>query len=276
MWVRFYEFLQIPRMTLSPKSILRHWFPTLLGTNIKRLIYRFLLLSLVYGLSACSPEAQTRLTKITTNQAKQIELNLSGRDSQLGDPVFIRIVKTVDGSLQDGYLELFLENNAGEFELYKSWPICSYSGDLGPKLKEGDGQSPEGFYFIRPSQMNPNSSYHLSFNLGFPNAFDRAHGRTGSFLMVHGNCVSIGCYAMTDPVIEEIYSIMTAAFDAGQPFIRVHAFPFPMTENNLSKYQSHADIDYWRNLKSGWDHFEIHNRPPDVTVRKLKYHFSID
>ncbi|NNC38988.1 MAG: murein L,D-transpeptidase [Hellea sp.] len=206
-------------------------------------------------------------TRLSSNQ-----LDDSGFSA--GSPVFIRIVKTVDGSLRDGYLELFLENQDGAYGLYKSWPICTFSGDLGPKLKEGDGQSPEGFYFVRPGQMNPNSSYHLSFNLGYPNAYDRAYGRTGSFLMVHGDCVSIGCYAMTDPVIEEIYSVMTDAFDNGQPFIRVHAFPFPMTTGNLEKYQQDPNIDYWRNLKEGWDWFETSGQPPNVTVSEKKYQFS--
>lgn len=195
-------------------------------------------------------------------------------DFELGSPVFIRIVKTVDGGMKDGYLELFIQGSDGTFSLYKTWPICSYSGDLGPKLREGDGQSPEGFYFVNPGRMNPNSNYHLSFNLGFPNAFDRAHNRTGSFLMVHGNCVSIGCYAMTDPVIEEIYTLMSKAFENGQPFIRVHAFPFPMIEQNLEKYKDNANIDFWRNLQSGWDWFETHKRPPNVDVSAQKYVFT--
>lgn len=228
--------------------------------------------------AACAQQTQkdtsSRAQKAITHKTPVIEAELQQSELQMGAPVFIRIVKTIDGSLSDGYLELFLKSSEGRFELYKSWPICNYSGDLGPKLKEGDGQSPEGFYFVKQSQMNPHSSYHLSFNLGFPNAYDRANGRTGSYLMVHGNCVSIGCYAMTDEVIEEIYTLMSKAYEKGQSFIRVHAFPFPMTDANLEAYASNPNIEYWKNLKQGWDWFETHRTPPDVTVLNQNYSFS--
>lgn len=224
--------------------------------------------------SACEPAISHKSEAVIERQTPIIQKNLEARSIELGAPIFIRIIKTFDGTLKDGVLELYTGADDGVYSLYKSWPICTYSGDLGPKLKEGDRQSPEGFYFVRPKQMNPNSSYHLSFNLGFPNSFDRAHGRTGSFLMVHGDCVSIGCYAMTDPVIEEIYTIMSAAFDKGQPFVRVHAFPFPMTGENLEKYENHQDIAFWRNLRQGWDWFETHKTPPNVTVHNKTYLFG--
>lgn len=225
-------------------------------------------------MTACSQDTSSRSEKAIATQTPIVEQALVNRPFELGAPIFIRIVKTVNGSLEDGYLELFMQKGEGTYELYKSWPICTYSGDLGPKLREGDGQSPEGFYFVRPSQLNPNSNYHLSFNLGFPNRYDRSHNRTGSFLMVHGNCVSIGCYAMTDPVIEEIYTIMSAAYDNGQPYIRVHAFPFPMTEENLEKHSENANIEFWRNLKQGWDWFETYQAPPDVNVVNKSYTFT--
>ena len=145
----------------------------------------------------------------------------------LGAPIFLRIFK------QENELEVWLENGSS-FELFRTYPICKYSGSLGPKLQQGDWQAPEGFYFVRPRQMNPSSRFHLSFNLGYPNAYDRAHGRTGDFLMVHGRCVSVGCYAMTDPVIDEIWTLADAAFRGGQPFFRVHIFPFRMTPENMA------------------------------------------
>jgi len=141
-------------------------------------------------------------------------------------------------------------------------------------LREGDGQSPEGFYFIKPTSLNPNSSHHLSFNLGFPNAYDRAHGRTGSFLMVHGACVSIGCYAMTNEGIEQIYADVEAAFDDGQPFIRVHIFPFEMSTENLAKVKDNPNHGFWENLKTGWDHFERNRVPPNVSVLNKAYQFG--
>jgi len=234
----------------------------------------YLLTAIAFGLGGCAQEQQSISTTTIAENVSTLEVELTNTDAELGNPVFIRIVKTRNGSLEDGYLELFLRNSEGGFKLYKTWPICNYSGALGPKLKEGDGQSPEGFYFVRRGQMNPNSSYHLSFNLGFPNAYDRAYGRTGSYLMVHGNCVSIGCYAMTDPVIEEIYAVMEKAFDNGQSFIRVHVFPFPMTAENMAKYKTNENYPFWENLKQGWDWFESHKTPPNVNVANKTYMFS--
>ncbi len=245
-----------------------------LGGFFMRILISYLMCWSLLSVSACAQETSSRATKAIANKTPLVEAELTSHSAELGAPVFIRVVKTKDGSLSDGYLELFLRGAGDEFELYKSWPICNYSGQLGPKLKEGDQQSPEGFYFVKPSQMNPHSSYHLSFNLGYPNAYDRAHGRTGSYLMVHGNCVSIGCYAMTDDVIEEIYTIMSKAFEQGQPYIRVHAFPFPMTEANMTTYAADPNIEYWKNLKEGWDWFENRRQPPNVTVREKRYAFS--
>ena len=142
------------------------------------------------------------------------------------------------------------------------------------ELKQGDRQSPEGFYFVTPASLNPNSSYHLSFNLGYPNAFDRAHGRTGDYLMVHGDCVSIGCYAMTDEGIEEIYTLLQAALGGGQPFVGVHAFPFEMSKDNLDKFKDNPNYEFWQNLKQGWDLFEHTARPPNVEVKDKRYYFE--
>ena len=185
-----------------------------------------------------------------------------------GDSVFIRIFK------HDSRLELFVEGADGAYQLVKTYPICAWSGDLGPKLREGDSQSPEGFYWVSPGRMNPNSTFHLSFNLGFPNTYDRAHDRTGSYLMVHGACVSIGCYAMTDPAIEEIYALMQSAFAAGQPFVRVHIFPYDMSKTPPEAAQESEWLEFWAELKRGHDWFEQHRRPPEVTVAEGRYVFS--
>ena len=216
-----------------------------------------------------------RSVKAVTAQTPHLEQALAAVDLKLGNPVFLRITKTQSHGDKTGRLEAFVENSAGVFQFFKAWDICNYSGALGPKLKQGDGQSPEGFYFVTPARLNPNSSFHLSFNLGYPNAFDRAHGRTGDFLMVHGNCVSIGCYAMTDEGIEEIYTLVEAALKGGQGFVRVHAFPFPMTDENMQAYENHKDVVFWQNLKQGWDWFERHKRPPNVEVRDKAYVFEL-
>ena len=188
-----------------------------------------------------------------------LEKALMAKGLRWGAPVFIRIFK------EEKQLELWVDDGK-QFQLFKTWAICKYSGTLGPKLKEGDGQAPEGFYFVPRSRMNPRSRFHLSFNLGYPNAYDRAHKRTGSALMVHGNCVSIGCYAMTDARIEEIYSLCDAALQNGQRFFRVHCFPFRMTDVNMKRHGKSKWISEWRNLKQGYDWFEKTNHPPDVNV----------
>lgn len=196
-----------------------------------------------------------------------LETGLKAKGLRWGAPVFIRIFK------EEKVLELWVD--AGEkFQLFKIFDICKFSGSLGPKLKEGDGQAPEGFYFVPRSRMNPRSRFHLAFNLGYPNAFDQARERTGSALMVHGGCVSIGCFAMTDARIEEIYSLCDAALQNGQQFFRVHCFPFRMTEANMKRHASSKWISDWRNLKIGYDWFEKSKRPPNVTVSGKEYSFS--
>jgi len=160
--------------------------------------------------------------------------------------------------------------------LLKTYPICRWSGDLGPKIREGDRQAPEGFYAITPAQMNPNSQYYLSFDLGYPNAFDRAHGRTGSDLMVHGDCSSRGCYSMTDEQIVEIYALGRDAFFGGQKSFQVQAFPFRMTPQNLAKHRTNPNMAFWKMLKEGSDHFEVTHLEPKVNVCEKRYVFDAE
>ncbi|MCB1062945.1 MAG: murein L,D-transpeptidase [Verrucomicrobiae bacterium] len=202
--------------------------------------------------------------------APALETELAAKGLKPGLPVFLRIFK------ESSELEMWMEPEPGaHFIHFKTWPICSWSGELGPKLKEGDGQSPEGFYFVPPSRMNPESRFHLAFDLGFPNDYDKSQGRTGSYLMVHGNCVSIGCYAMTDPGIEEIYTLVAAALENGQPFFRVNAFPFRMTDEKMDTLKEDAKwFEFWANLKEGYDYFEFLGRPPDASVVDGKYKFK--
>ena len=147
----------------------------------------------------------------------------------------------------------------------KTYPICRWSGELGPKIKEGDRQAPEGFYNITPGQMNPNSQYYLSFDLGYPNTYDRSYGRTGSQLMVHGDCSSRGCYSMTDEQISEIYALGRDAFFGGQKSFQVQAYPFRMTAQNLARHRNNPNIAFWKMLKKGNDHFEVCSSSPRST-----------
>jgi murein L,D-transpeptidase YafK len=216
---------------------------------------------------ARSPVPSTARSRAAIQRvAPRLERDLAAKELRLGSPVFVRIFK------KEHELEVWLENGE-RFERFRTYPICAWSGRLGPKRKTGDRQSPEGFYFVTPERMNPASRFHLSFNLGYPNAYDRHHGRTGSALMVHGNCVSIGCYAMTDRRIEEIYALADAALRAGQPYFRVHVFPFRMTPRNMERHRRSPWIDFWRNLKQGHDAFERTGRPPDVRVEEGRYVF---
>ena len=214
-----------------------------------------------------SVPASTRSRKAVENITPHLRSTLSERGLSLGDEVFIRIFKA------ESALEIWIDGADG-FTLFRTYPICTFSGEPGPKLAEGDQQAPEGFYFVTPARMNPTSRFHLSFNLGYPNAYDRSHNRTGSALMVHGSCVSIGCYAMTDAGIEEIWTLMDAALRAGQPFIRVHAFPFRMTTDQLVARASSEWADFWNNLAEGYRYFEEHRVPPNVEVRHGRYVFE--
>lgn len=182
-----------------------------------------------------------------------------------GDRLYIRIFK------RERRLELWYQRGKGPYRWYKSYEICNYSGGLGPKKLVGDLKSPEGFYSTNKGRLNPNSSYHMSFNIGYPNQYDRAHGYTGNYLMVHGECVSAGCYAMTNPGIEEIYRLVEYVLDHGQREIPIHIFPFAMTEKNLTDHQNSNDIEFWHELKPAYDIFQTQRRVPRVTVKNKKY-----
>ncbi|MBC8012527.1 MAG: murein L,D-transpeptidase [Methyloceanibacter sp.] len=180
-------------------------------------------------------------------------------------PILVRIFKA------ESELEVWKAKDDGRFYLFKTYPICSYSGGLGPKVEQGDRQSPEGFYLVSQEQLNPRSKYYLAFNMGFPNTYDRAYGRTGANLMVHGDCTSSGCYAMTDAVIEEIFILAREALQAGQPAFQVQAFPFRMTPANMTAHKDDKWYDFWKNLKEGYDYFEISRLPPKVAVCEKRY-----
>ncbi len=183
-------------------------------------------------------------------------------------PLFIRIFK------QEKELEIWgIEIKSATYRKFKIYPICVYSGALGPKLREGDFQSPEGFYDVTKDRLNPHSDFHLSFNVGYPNAFDTAQGRTGSFIMVHGACVSIGCFAMTNEGIEEIYLLVESALGGGQASLPVHIFPFRMTDENMKAHEGDEWITFWKNLKEGYDLFETTGEPPKVETVGQSYSF---
>jgi len=194
-----------------------------------------------------------------------LETDLRALGLQFGSPVFMRIFK------REKELELWIEGKEGRFALFRTYPICAYSGELGPKQRQGDNQAPEGFYRVSAGQLNPQSRFHLAFNLGYPNAYDRARARTGDFLMVHGSCVSIGCYAMGDGGIEEIYTLAAAALNNGQNGFEVHAFPFRPDHAALDHERHSAWFAFWGELAPAYEAFEQTRKPPRISVDGLHY-----
>jgi len=211
-----------------------------------------------------APKTAVRTGTVRTSTLKQMESLNMDRVA----PVLIRIYK------EESTLEVWKQDRSGNFALLSSYPICKFSGNLGPKQMQGDHQAPEGFYDITPNQMNPNSSEYLAFNTGYPNAFDRSFGRTGSFLMVHGGCRSVGCYAMTDSAMEEIYGLVEEAFKGGQERVQLQAFPFRMTAQNLASHAGDPNMPFWEMLKAGSDAFVAMQQPPRVAVCDRRYVFN--
>lgn len=199
---------------------------------------------------------------------ESLRREMSRKDMDIHAPILVRIFK------QERKLEVWKRTRSGRFAHLKSYDIRAFSGDLGPKKREGDRQAPEGFYSVSPGQMNPASAYYLSFDIGYPNAFDRAHGRTGGWLMVHGGCSSRGCYAMTDEQIREIYALARDAFKGGQKAFQVQAYPFRLSGWNLALHSGNPNIEFWRMLKEGYDIFESTRLEPKVSVIGKRYVFS--
>lgn len=212
--------------------------------------------------------ADQRLADARARLLPKLPAELDAQGLSLGRPAYIRIFK------ETRELELWLQGEGErEWTLFRTYPVAAMSGRLGPKLMEGDGQAPEGFYEVNAAAMNPASSFHLSFNVGYPNAYDRHHGRTGTFIMVHGAELSIGCFAMTDPVIEEIYLIVEAALAGGQAQVPVHAFPFRMTEARLARVPEEETelVTFWQQLRPAYDHFEKTRTVPPMVVQDGQY-----
>jgi murein L,D-transpeptidase YafK len=222
-------------------------------------------------LAGCDSEEMVSLaTNAKANQPVPPKLiaAMVEKDMDLQSPILVRLFK------QEAELEVWKQDRSGRFALLKTYPICRWSGDLGPKVREGDRQAPEGFYSISPGQMNPQSAYYLSFNTGYPNAYDQALGHTGSQLMVHGDCSSRGCYAMTDEQIMEIYALGRESFFGGQKAFQFQAYPFRMTPINMAKHRNNPNMPFWKMIKEGYDHFEVTRQEPKVNFCEKKYVFD--
>lgn len=221
-------------------------------------------------LAGCNSDEVSLASNAKANQpvSPKLVAKMAEKDMDLQSPILVRLFK------EEAELEVWKQDRSGHFALLKTYPICRWSGDLGPKVREGDRQAPEGFYAISPAQMNPQSAYYLSFNTGYPNAYDRSLGHTGSELMVHGDCSSRGCYAMTDEQIAEIYSLGRESFFGGQKSFQFQAYPFRMTALNMARHRNNPNMPFWKMIKEGYDHFEVTRQEPKVDFCEKKYVFD--
>ncbi len=208
-----------------------------------------------------------RLASVRERLLPRLHDELAAKGLKLGQPAYIRVFK------ESRELELWMKGGDARWALFHTYPIACFSGTLGPKTREGDMQAPEGFYDVVRKRLNPASNYHLSFNIGYPNAHDRHHRRTGSHIMVHGSTVSVGCFAMTDPLIEEIYLVVEAALKSDTATVPVHAFPFRMTAERMQKAGAEGSphVDFWRSLQEAHDSFDKTRKVPRVSTRAGRY-----
>jgi len=219
-------------------------------------------------LAGCNGSIEDIAPKANQELPQKLVDLMKSKGMSTSSPIMVRLFK------EEGQFEVWKQKGDGGYGLIASYPICKWSGQLGPKFIEGDRQAPEGFYTIRPSQMNPQSKYYLSFNIGFPNAYDRAHNRTGANLMVHGACSSSGCYSMNDAQVAQIYAFARDAFRGGQEAFQLEAFPFRMTAANMARYRNDPNYEFWKMLKQGYDQFEVAHLPPKVDVCEGRYVFN--
>lgn len=206
-----------------------------------------------------------RLPLAKTPDLARLDERLSNAGLEAGAPVLIRVFKA------SSELEVWLEKG-DRFVLFATYPICNWSGTLGPKLKEGDKQTPEGFYTITRRQTRHLGRWRNAINLGFPNVYDKSLGRSGSYILMHGGCSSVGCFAMTNAVMKELYELTQTAIKKGQRHVPVHVFPFRMTDKALAARRQHAWGPFWTALKAGYDSFERTRKPPRITVCKRDYY----
>ncbi len=241
---------------------------------IRATVLRALVLTAAFAAAltpvTCLGENSNRLpTKATKKLSPELLLLLRDKKMPVHSLILVRVFK------EEAELEVWKQDATGRFQILKTYPICRWSGDLGPKLREGDRQTPEGFYRVTPELMNPHSNYYLSINIGFPNGFDKANNRDGSLLMIHGDCWSSGCYAMTDEQISEIYSLARDSFLGAQPSFQVQAYPFRLTPANLARHRNSPNLAFWKMLKIGSDHFETTHLEPRINVCNRRYVFDV-
>jgi murein L,D-transpeptidase YafK len=259
--------IDYPVMARGFKSISGSF--TLIRARVARALALSAVLAGALTLAGCYGEEGYQIpTRAMKELSPEMLTLLQQKNMPKDSPILVRIFK------EESELEVWKQDTSARYELLKVYPICRWSGDIGPKVKEGDRQAPEGFYPITPGLMNPNSSYYLAINTGFPNAFDKANNYSGAVLMIHGDCSSRGCYAMTDEQIGEIYSLARESFLGGQKAFQVQAYPFRMTPANLARHRNNPNMAFWKMIKVGSDHFEVSHLEPKVDVCDKHYVFD--
>ncbi|MEM6914937.1 MAG: hypothetical protein AAF491_00120 [Verrucomicrobiota bacterium] len=258
------ESLEPYPLATKAKKMLQGWLPSSLGVQSMP--------SHPFEGASSSPESESKARQIIEATRGTLEGELRRLGLEAGNPIFVRLFK------EENELELWMKSpEKPEFTLFKIYRIQRWSGTKGPKLREGDGQSPEGFYFVSPARLRSETRHHLGIDLGFPNEYDSEKGRTGSEIMIHAGASSAGSYVLTPSDMNELYTLAALAFDSGQSFFRINSFPFRMTDQRMEKEWKTQPrwIDFWVDLKEGYDFFENVNLPPDVGVEAGEYVFRI-
>jgi len=252
-------------------TLISAYFARVLGCRVRvlRVLATLALLGGALALAGCYGDEGYQLpTRAMKELSPEMLTLIEQKNMPKDSAILVRIFK------EESELEVWKQDTTGRYELLKVYPICRWSGELGPKVKEGDRQAPEGFYTITPGLMNPNSNYYLAINIGFPNAYDKANGFSGAFLMIHGDCSSRGCFAMTDEQIGEIYSLARESFLGGQKSFQIQAYPFRLTAANLARHRTNPNMPFWKMIKEGSDHFEVSHLEPKVDVCERHYVFD--
>lgn len=227
------------------------------------------ILTLIFCFATLTQVA-TATSRISNYTKDKIANDLASQQLSVGDDVLIRVFKF------DKSLQVWMRPSGTDepFRVIKDYAVCKYSGTLGPKERVGDKQAPEGFYEITADNLNYQSRYHLSMDIGYPNTFDQSLGRTGSLIMIHGSCDSVGCFAMGNAQIEEIFYLVEQALQSGQSAVQVHVFPFHFDASQSAIILQSEWLNFWQNIRQGYERFNATKQPLNISVNSGKYEYN--
>ncbi len=228
--------------------------------------------ALVFCQAALADAKEATLTEpsspsVAVAKGNLLAVEFAARNLKLGSPVFLRVYK------QSSKMELWVEKGP-RYELFKTYSICRWSGGLGPKMYEGDRQSPEGLYHITAEDLIVNPRWHRAMNINYPNRFDVINGRGGSGILIHGKCGSVGCFAIQDNNVEEVYDAVRAALHSGQVSIPVLALPFSFAAYAPAVEDTLKLNEFWTDLRRADLLFNRDRVPPTAWVCDGRYYFA--